>query len=263
LNFQDIEVRAVLQLIADFTGLNMVASDTVGGNVTLRLKNVPWDQALDIILKAKGLGMRQIDNVIMIAPNAEIAAREKLELEASKQVEELAPLHTEFIQVNYAKAGEMAVLIKAEENSLLSERGSVTVDERTNTLIVQDISISLESIRQMILKLDIPVRQVLIESRIVNADESFAKDLGVRFGYSKDTKQNRKLSRAAIGPGGSNDPVVIFGGQESGNVNFGGTTGFVNAVGNENLLVDLPSFATGASAALVIEQTNNQRTVTL
>ncbi len=252
LNFQDIEVRAVLQLIADFTGLNMVASDTVGGNVTLRLKNVPWDQALDIILKAKGLGMRQIDNVIMIAPNAEIAAREKLELEASKQVEELAPLHTEFIQVNYAKAGELAVLIKAEENSLLSERGSVTTDERTNTLIVQDISASLESIRQMILKLDIPVRQVLIESRIVNADESFAKDLGVRFGYSKDTKQNNAISRVAIGPGGSNDPVVIFGGQESGNVNFGGTTGFVNAVGNENLLVDLPSFATGASAALVI-----------
>ena len=251
LNFQDIEVRAVLQLIADFTGLNMVASDTVGGNVTLRLKNVPWDQALDIILKAKGLGMRQIDNVIMIAPTAEIAAREKLELEASKQVEELAPLHTEFIQINYAKAGELAGLISADENSLLSERGSVTVDERTNTLIVKDISISLESIRQMILKLDIPVRQVLIESRIVNADESFAKDLGVRFGYSKDTKQNNALSRAAIGPA-PRDPVVVFGGQESGNVNFGGTTGFVNAVGNENLLVDLPSFATGASAALVI-----------
>ncbi len=166
LNFQDIEVRAVLQLIADFTGLNMVASDTVGGNVTLRLKNVPWDQALDIILKAKGLGMRQIDNVIMVAPNAEIAAREKLELEASRQVEELAPLYTEFIQVNYAKASELSVLIKADENNLLSERGSVTIDERTNTLIVQDVSDSLESIRQMLLKLDIPVRQVLIESRI-------------------------------------------------------------------------------------------------
>ena len=251
LNFQDIEVRAVLQLIADFTGLNMVASDTVGGNVTLRLKNVPWDQALDIILKAKGLGMRQIDNVIMIAPNAEIAAREKLELEASKQVEELAPLHTEFIQVNYAKAGELAVLIKAEENSLLSERGSVTTDERTNTLIVQDISASLESIRQMILKLDIPVRQVLIESRIVNADESFAKDLGVRFGYSKDSHQKNNRTRNEIGPA-PNNPRVIFGGQESGNIDFGAGTGFVNSVGNENLLVDLPSFATGASAALVI-----------
>lgn len=251
LNFQDIEVRAVLQLIADFTGLNMVASDTVGGNVTLRLKNVPWDQALDIILKAKGLGMRQIDNVIMVAPNAEIAAREKLELEASKQVEELAPLHTEFIQVNYAKASELAVLIKAEANNLLSDRGSVTIDERTNTLIVQDVTASLESIRQMLLKLDIPVRQVLIESRIVNADESFSKDLGVRFGYSKDTKQNNALSRADIGPGGHNDPVVVFGGTQPGNIDFGGVTGFSTG-SNENLLVDLPALASGAGASLVI-----------
>ena len=251
LNFQDIEVRAVLQLIADFTGLNMVASDTVTGNVTLRLKNVPWDQALDIILKAKGLGMRQIDNVIMIAPNEEIAAREKLELEASKQVEELAPLHTEFIQINYAKASELAVLIKAEGNSLLSERGTVTIDERTNTLIIQDISASLESIREMLLKLDIPVRQVLIESRIVNADESFAKDLGVRFGYSKDTKQNNAISRADIGPGGHNDPVVVFGGQEPGNIDFGGSTGFTTD-NLENLLVDLPALATGASASLIV-----------
>ena len=250
LNFQDIEVRAVLQLIADFTGLNMVASDTVTGNVTLRLKNVPWDQALDIILKAKGLGMRQIDNVIMIAPNEEIAAREKLELEASKQVEELAPLHTEFIQINYAKASELAVLIKAEGNSLLSERGTVTIDERTNTLIIQDISASLESIREMLLKLDIPVRQVLIESRIVNADESFAKDLGVRFGYSKNTKQSNALSRDAIGPAPTN-PAVLFGGQEPGNIDFGGSTGFTTD-NLENLLVDLPALATGASATLVI-----------
>lgn len=250
LNFQDIEVRAVLQLIADFTGLNMVASDTVSGNVTLRLKNVPWDQALDIILTSKGLGMRQIDNVIMVAPNAEIAAREQLELEASKQVEELAPLHTEFMQINYAKATELAELIKAEENNLLSERGSVTIDERTNTLIVQDVSKSLESIRQMILKLDIPVRQVLIESRIVNADESFAKDLGVRFGYSKDTKQNRALSREEIGEA-SADPVVVFSGGEPGNIDFGGVTGFTSGA-EENLLVDLPSLAAGASASLVI-----------
>ncbi|MFB3090969.1 MAG: type IV pilus secretin PilQ [Gammaproteobacteria bacterium] len=253
LNFQDIEVRAVLQLIADFTGLNMVASDTVGGNVTLRLKNVPWDQALDIILKAKGLGMRQIDNVIMIAPNAEIAAREKLELEASKQVEELAPLYTEFIQVNYAKASELAFLITADENSLLSDRGTVTIDERTNTLIVQDISTSLESIRQMLLKLDIPVRQVLIESRIVNADESFAKDLGVRFGYAKNTKQgNPDIAgggRPVIGPGGSNDPVAIFTGSEPGNIEGTGGTARADI---ENLLVDLPSFATGAGASLIV-----------
>jgi len=248
LNFQDIEVRAVLQLIADFTGLNMVASDTVGGNVTLRLKNVPWDQALDIILKAKGLGMRQIDNVIMVAPTEEIAAREKLELEASKQVEELAPLHTEFIQVNYAKAGELAVLIKAEENNLLSERGSVTVDGRTNTLIIQDISVSLESIRQMLLKLDVPVRQVLIESRIVNADESFAKDLGVRFGYAKNTKQGFPITRTAIG-GTATSPAVLFSGSEEGNIEGSGGTVFEGA---ENLLVDLPALATGAGASLVI-----------
>lgn len=250
LNFQDIEVRAVLQLIADFTGLNMVASDTVSGNVTLRLKNVPWDQALDIILKAKGLGMRQIDNVIMIAPNEEIAAREKLELEASKQVEELAPLHTEFIQINYAKASELAKLIKADANSLLSERGSVTIDERTNTLIIQDISASLESIREMLLKLDIPVRQVLIESRIVNADESFAKDLGVRFGYSKNTKQANALSRDVIGPAPTN-PAVLFGGGEPGHTDFGGITAFATD-DLENLLVDLPALATGASASLIV-----------
>jgi type IV pilus assembly protein PilQ len=248
LNFQDIEVRAVLQLIADFTGLNMVASDTVGGNVTLRLKNVPWDQALDIILKAKGLGMRKIDNVIMVAPNAEIAAREQLELESSRQVEELAPLYTEFIQVNYAKASDLANLIKAEENNLLSERGSVTIDERTNTLIIQDITASLESIRQMLSKLDIPVRQVLIESRIVNADENFAKDLGVRFGYAKNTKQGNAITREDIGPN-PQDPVAIFTGSEEGNVDG---TGGTAREGIENLLVDLPALASGAGASLIV-----------
>ena len=140
LNFQNIEVRAVLQLIADFTGLNMVASDTVSGSLTLRLKNVPWDQALDIILKTKGLAMRQTGNVILIAPTEEIAAREKLELEAQKQIEELAPLRSEFIQVNYAKATVLATLLKAEENSLMTDRGRVSVDERTNTLLVRDTS---------------------------------------------------------------------------------------------------------------------------
>ena len=186
LNFQNIEVRAVLQLIADFTGLNMVASDTVTGKVTLRLKNVPWDQALDIILKSKGLGMRKDGNVVLVAPQQEIAAREKLELEANKQVVELAPLQTEFLQVNYAKASDLAALIKAEKNNLLSARGNVSIDQRTNTLIIQDVTTSLESIRQMVAKLDVPVRQVLIESRIVNVDESFSKDLGVTFSGNKD-----------------------------------------------------------------------------
>ncbi len=235
LNFQDIEVRAVLQLIADFTGLNMVASDTVGGNVTLRLKNVPWDQALDIILRAKGLGMRQIDNVIMVAPNAEIAAREKLELEANKQVEELAPMRTEFMQINYAKADELAFLISADENSLLSERGSVTIDARTNTLIVQDVVKSLQNVRALIAKLDIPVRQVLIESRIVNADETFAKDLGVRFGTSK-----------TINPA-DGDYLRTIGGGNTGITEFNPNTSF-HQDGVENLIVDLPAAVTGAGA---------------
>ncbi len=184
LNFQDIEVRAVLQLIADFTGFNLVASDTVGGNVTLRLKNVPWDQAMDLILKTKGLGMRQVGNVIMVAPQEEIAAREKLELEAQQQIQELAPLKTEFVQVNYAKASDIAGLLKEEANNMLTDRGNVTVDQRTNTLLIQDTAEALTDIRQVVTALDIPVRQVLIESRIVVANEDFSRDIGVRFGYS-------------------------------------------------------------------------------
>ncbi len=188
LNFQDIEVRSVLQLIADFTNLNMVVSDAVSGNLTLRLKNVPWDQALDIILKTKGLGKRENGNVIYVAPSEEIAAREKLELEAQQQVQELAPLRSEFIQVNYARAGELAALLKSSENSLLSERGNVTVDDRTNNLLVQDTALKLNEIRRLIERLDIPVKQVLIESRIVVANDDFSKSLGVRFGISnRDT----------------------------------------------------------------------------
>jgi type IV pilus assembly protein PilQ len=184
LNFQDIEVRSVLQLIADFTNLNMVVSDAVSGNLTLRLKNVPWDQALDIILKTKGLGKRENGNVIYVAPSEEIAAREKLELEAQQQVQELAPLRSEFIQVNYARAGDLAALLKSSDNSLLSERGNVTVDERTNNLLVQDTALKLDEIRRLIERLDIPVKQVLIESRIVVANDDFSKSLGVRFGVS-------------------------------------------------------------------------------
>ena len=184
LNFQDIEVRSVLQLIADFTNLNMVVSDAVSGNLTLRLKNVPWDQALDIILKTKGLGKRENGNVIYVAPSEEIAAREKLELEAQQQVQELAPLRSEFIQVNYARAGDLANLLKSSDNSLLSERGNVTVDERTNNLLIQDTALKLNEIRRLIERLDIPVKQVLIESRIVVANDDFSKSLGVRFGVT-------------------------------------------------------------------------------
>jgi type IV pilus assembly protein PilQ len=230
LNFQNIEVRSVLQLIADFTGLNLVASDTVSGSLTLRLKNVPWDQALDIILKTKGLAMRQSGNVVLVAPSEEIAAREKLELEAQKQITELAPLQTEFVQINYATAADLAGLIKAEENSLLSERGSVTVDARTNTLLLRDTSDNLNQVRRLITTLDIPVRQVLIESRIVIADDTFTKDLGVSFGISRsDTLDN-------------NGHFFSLGGGSLGDTTFGDppvTTAF-HTDNVENFIVDLP-----------------------
>ena len=190
LNFQDIEVRSVLQLIADFTGLNVVVSDTVSGNLTLRLKNVPWDQALDIILKTKGLAMRQSGNVMLVAPSEEIAAREKLELESKKQIEELEPLYSEFIQINYAKASDIVTLLRSEETTLMSDRGMATTDERTNTLLIQDTADKLTEIRKMIAQLDVPVRQVLIESRVVVANKNFARDLGVEFDVRKETTFN-------------------------------------------------------------------------
>lgn len=248
LNFQNIEVRAVLQLLADFTGLNLVASDTVTGSVTLRLKNVPWDQALDIILKSKGLAMRQVGNVIMVAPHEEIAAREKLELESERQIKELEPLRTEFIQVNYAKADELAGLIKAEANNLLSPRGNISVDQRTNTLIVQDVAASLESIRQMVTKLDIPVRQVLIESRVVNADESFAKDLGIKFGYSRVTNDKSKLAGTPDTAGGLGATV---GGKLPGDTDFGTITGF-RTDSTENFIVSLPVTSPHAALGLAV-----------
>ena len=190
LNFQDIEVRSVLQLLADFTGLNLVVSDSVEGNLTLRLKNVPWDQAMDIILKTKGLDQRKAGNVILIAPTDEIAAREKLELEARKQVEELERLRTEYIKVNYAKAADMADLLSREDNRIISDRGAVSVDERTNTLLVKDTNSSIGNVRNLLLELDIPVRQVLIESRVVIANDDFSKELGVRFGVTSNSTLN-------------------------------------------------------------------------
>ncbi len=194
LNFQNIDVRAVLQLIADFTGLNMVVSDSVSGTLTLRLKNVPWDQALDIILKTKGLAKRQSGNVMLIAPAEEIAAQEKLELEAAKQVVELAPLVNETIQVNYAKASELADLIKSKEQGLLSPRGSVTVDQRTNKLLVTDTADHIDEVIALVKELDIPIRQVLIESRVVLAGTTFSKELGVKFGVSTTKAGNGQIT---------------------------------------------------------------------
>ena len=182
LNFQDIEVRAVLQILADFTGLNVVVSDSVQGSLTLRLKNVPWDQALDIILKTRGLSMRENGNVLLIAPTEEIAAREKLELEARKQTAELEPLTSDIVQINYAKAEEIGALLKSGEVSMLSTRGTITIDNRTNTLLVQDTASKIRELRNLVASLDIPVKQVLIDSRIVIARDDFTKELGIRWG---------------------------------------------------------------------------------
>jgi len=182
LNFQDIEVRAVLQLIADFTELNLVASDTVGGRITLRLQNVPWDQALDLILKTKGLARREVGNVLLVAPADEIAARERIELEANKQVEALAPLQSEFFTIKYAAATDIQAFLTAEGSQISSERGFVVLDARTNTLLIQDTASKLEEIREIISELDIPVRQVLIEARVVVASSNISDEFGVRWG---------------------------------------------------------------------------------
>lgn len=183
LNFQDIDVRSVLQLIADFTDLNLVASDTVSGNITLRLQNVPWDQALDLVLKTKGLDKRKVGNVLLVAPADEIAARERQELEAQKQIAELAPLRRELIQVNYAKASDMAKLFQSVTGAEggADDRGSITVDDRTNSIIAYQTQERLDELRRIVTQLDIPVRQVMIEARIVEANVGYDKALGVNW----------------------------------------------------------------------------------
>ena len=182
LNFQNVEVRAVLQVIADFTGLNIITSDTVGGNLTLRLKDVPWDQALDIILQSKGLSKRKNGNVVLIAPTDELAAKEKLALEANAQISDLEPVRTESFALSYAKAEDLKKLLSDKDQKILSKRGSASVDERTNTLFVQDSGARLEEARRLIQQLDVPVRQVMIEARIVIADDKWGRQLGARFG---------------------------------------------------------------------------------
>ena len=190
LNFQDIETRAVLQLLADASGQNIVVSDSVQGSVTLRLQNVPWDQALDIVLRTKGLDKRQEGNVIIVAPSDELAAREKADLSAKKDIQALEPLRSEYLQVNYAKASDIALLLKGSSagasggNAILSGRGNVSVDNRTNTLLLQDTADRLADVRRLVTLLDIPVKQVLIESRIVIVTNDFERDLGARFGVT-------------------------------------------------------------------------------
>jgi type IV pilus assembly protein PilQ len=213
LNFQDIDVRSVLQLLADTSGQNIVVSDSVTGNLTLRLQNVPWDQALDIVLRTKGLDKRRHDNVIIIGPTEELASREKAELAAHKEVQELSPIHTEFMQVNYAKVADLAKLIRptaaaGAKNSLLSPRGSLSIDERTNTLLVQDTSENLADIRRLVQTLDVPVRQVLIEARIVIVSDTFERDLGVRFGITSAHQVNGNGLIAVTGNGVGADTIT-------------------------------------------------------
>ncbi len=190
LNFQNVEVRSVLQVIADFTGLNIITSDTVTGNLTLRLKDVPWDQALDIILQSKGLAMRKSGNVILIAPSDELATKEKLALEAKKQIEELEPLYTESFALKYQKAQNFLNVFNDAKQSILSKRGSAVVDPRTNTLFIQDTPAKLDELRHLIQQVDVPLKQVMIESRIVIADDKFSKALGARFGLQSPGRAN-------------------------------------------------------------------------
>jgi type IV pilus assembly protein PilQ len=185
LNFQNVDVRSLLQVIADFTNLNIITSDSVGGTITLRLKDVPWDQALDIILQSKGLDMRKNGNVVLVAPRDEIAAKEKLELEARSQIADLEPLRSEAFVVNYQKAEDVRKLLTDDKQRLLSKRGTVAVDPRTNQLFVQDTAARLEDVRRMLQRIDVAVPQVLIEARIVEADDKFSRNLGVRLGYGK------------------------------------------------------------------------------
>ena len=198
----------MLQLLADISGRNIVVSDTVQGNVTLRLQNVPWDQALDIVLATKGLDMRQNGNVIIVAPAEEIAAREKADLESRQAIRQLEPLMSEYVQVNYAKAGDLADLISgAGENSLLSDRGTVGIDERTNTLLVQDTADNIGNIRRLVTTLDIPVRQVLIESRIVIVTDDYRRDLGIQWGATIVSDKSDGLIAVSGNSTGTDDIV--------------------------------------------------------
>lgn len=196
LNFQDVKVRAALQLFSEFSGLNIIVSDKIQNNMTLHLENVSWQQALDIILQTQNLGKRQYENVLLVAPEEEIAAHEKQQLQQQQQIADLEPLHSELISINYGKAADIANLLKTQNNSLLSKRGNVNVDARTNTVWVQDVSTRLNDVHKLVKKLDVPVKQVLIEARIVNVDTSFEQELGVRFGITHPSNTSGTLEGA-------------------------------------------------------------------
>lgn len=250
LNFQDIDVRSVLQLIADFTSLNLVASDTVQGNITLRLQNVPWDQALDLVLKTKGLDKRKVGNVLLVAPADEIAARERQELESQRQIQELAPLRRDLIQVNYAKASDIAKLFQsvtgtggkgAGADTGGDARGSITVDDRTNSIIAYQTQESLDELRRIVAQLDIPVRQVMIEARIVEATVNYDKQLGVRWGGTSTGHGNTTI----YGLDNNGDEAGNTGSDTGTNVPFvdlgaaGATSGIGIGFVTNNTLIDL------------------------
>ena len=242
LNFQNIEVRSLLQVIADFTNFNVITSDSVSGAITLRLQDVPWDQALDIILQSKGLGMRKVGNVLWVAPKDEIAAKEKLDLESAAAIQNLEPLRTQSFQMNYTKASEVAAQLTASgggaapgaTSRLLSPRGSVISEARTNQLFVTDTAAKLEQVQQLIIKLDIPVRQVMIEARIVEASDTFGKSLGVKLGGADLRAQQGGDGGYSLG--GANR--VAFGNTYSDAVASSGAGG---AVGLTNNFVNLPA----------------------
>ena len=205
LNFQDVNLRAVLQVIADFTQLNLVVNDTVQGNITLQLQNVPWDQALDVILKTKGLAQRKEGNVLLIAPSEELAARERQELEIQRQAEELAPLRRELIQINYAKATDIAALFRLASGEQTEERGIITVDERTNAIIAYQTQERLAELSKIVSQLDTPVRQVMIEARIVEASVDYEKELGVRWGGERrGSSTHYNINNAFVDLGANN-----------------------------------------------------------
>jgi type IV pilus assembly protein PilQ len=245
LNFQDIDVRSVLQLIADFTNLNLVASDTVQGGITLRLQNVPWDQALDLVLKTKGLDKRKVGNVLLVAPADEIAARERQELESQRQIQELAPLRRELMQVNYAKAADIAKLFQSvtKGENVETERGSITVDERTNNIIAYQTQDRLDELRRIVTQLDIPVRQVMIEARIVEANVGYNKALGVRWGGSTNLSGKHNWTAYGLDDNGdeagntgsdvgSNTPFIDLGAADA-------TSGIGLGFVTNNVLLDL------------------------
>ena len=231
LNFQDIEIRAVLQLLADFTGLNIVASDNVTGNVTLRLESIPWDEALDFILKSKGLSKRDSGNIILIAPSQELSRYEEVEATSLKQLETLAPLRTELLQINYAKAEDLLNIIKGnEKNSMLSSKGTATIDARTNTILLKDIDDKINDIKELIISLDTPVKQVLIEAYIVTADQDFQDLLGIKFGGAATGKVGKY--RFGLAPTPATAGGAAAGGSTTGGATAGGATAVSDAAGN-------------------------------